>query len=186
MQPLSAYDLKALRVAIIDDNPHMLDLGMTMLKGLGVREILSEENGDRALSNGTLEEADILVLDWLRQPLPCEEFLRCVRDQSASPNPFIPIILMRGFIQDFHVWLARDLGMTEFLKLPISASRLYERIVRVIERPRPFINAPNFFGPDRRRHVNEEHDSDERRVSQPTLIDRMKNSGPEPVFGEVG
>ena len=157
-----------------------------MLRGLGVGEILPEENGDRALANGTLEEADILVLDWLRQPLPCDEFMGYVRDQEASPNPFIPIILMRGFIQEFHVSNARDMGMTEFLKLPISLSRLYERIVRVIERPRPFIDAPGFFGPDRRRHLDGEHDCGERRQSQPTLVDEMKDSGPNSVFYWAG
>jgi two-component system chemotaxis response regulator CheY len=185
MKAQAAYNLKGLRVAIIDDNPHMLDLGLTMLRGLGVTDIVTEVNGDRALANGTLAEADILLLDWLRGPMSCQEYMLIARNQLASPNPFIPIILMRGFTESYHVSEARDMGMTEVLKLPISPLRLYQRIVRVIERPRPFIDAPGFFGPDRRR-VDGDHNGNERRQWQPPRIDRKRKSGPRYIIEESG
>jgi hypothetical protein len=42
--------------------------------------------------------------------------------------------------------------VTEFLCKPVSAKRLYERILNIVLRPRPFIQTDTFFGPDRRRH----------------------------------
>ena len=46
---------------------------------------------------------------------------------------------------------ARDSGVTEIIAKPVSLRSLYSRIVAVIERPRPFIRTPDYFGPDRRR-----------------------------------
>ena len=34
---------------------------------------------------------------------------------------------------------------------PVSGEKLASRILNVIDHPRPFIKAPEFFGPDRRR-----------------------------------
>ena len=142
----NAYDFNDICVALVDDNRYMLRLGTAMLKGLGVGQVLAEGNGKRMLTNGLIEKADILVLDWLLEPISCTALIRQVRDVSTSPNPFIPIIAMRWFTEAKYVMQARDFGATEFLGLPISSRMLYNRIVHVIEHPRPFIEAPGYFG----------------------------------------
>jgi len=79
------------------------------------------------------------------------------------------------------VMVARDAGITEFLTKPISAKSLYERIVNVVVRPRPFVKTKTYFGPDRRRNVNPNYIGVERRktvksdlVRQDHLIDKAK------------
>ena len=47
--------------------------------------------------------------------------------------------------------MARDSGITEFLVKPYTAKTLYDKIEAIIERPRNFVKADGFFGPDRRR-----------------------------------
>jgi DNA-binding response OmpR family regulator len=43
---------------------------------------------------------------------------------------------------------ARDAGVNMFMAKPMSAKAMYERLVRMINRPLPFIRADGYFGPD--------------------------------------
>ena len=79
-------------------------------------------------------------------------FLKKIRQDVGSPNPFIPIIVCTANTEFQQVCFARDMGMTEFLAKPVSAMAIYSRICAVIESNRCFIRVHDFFGPDRRRH----------------------------------
>lgn len=68
-----------------------------------------------------------------------------------TPNRAAPIIFAASHTLVWHVTSARDAGITEYLAKPISARIIYSRLCSVIERPRTFIEADNFVGPDRRR-----------------------------------
>jgi DNA-binding response OmpR family regulator len=59
--------------------------------------------------------------------------------------------MVTGHSERHYIEQARDAGVTEFLSKPITARALYLRIMEVIERPRQFVRAPTFAGPDRRR-----------------------------------
>ena len=70
-----------------------------------------------------------------------------MRTDPASPNRYVPIILMTGFSERRRVMQARDAGVTEFLVKPFTARDLYKRLAQVIERPRQFVRSAEFFGP---------------------------------------
>jgi hypothetical protein len=77
--------------------------------------------------------------------------------------------------------VARDAGITEFLAKPISAKSLYDRILNVVLKPRPFVKTKTYFGPDRRRNVNPNYGGLERRrttktdlVRQDPLMDKAR------------
>ena len=80
-------------------------------------------------------------------------------------NPYVPVIVVTAHTEIHRVFMARDLGMTEFLAKPISAKLLYGRIRAVIENKRSFIKSADFFGPDRRRKSVEFEGEDKRRNS---------------------
>ncbi len=63
----------------------------------------------------------------------------------------LPIIMLTANSEPEYVVEARDRGVTEFLAKPFTVDSLYRRLVSVIARPRPFVNAEQYFGPDRRR-----------------------------------
>lgn len=79
------------------------------------------------------------------------QFLKSVRDMEKSPNALVPFIATSIRSSKGCVANARDAGATEFLKLPLSALTLLERIIYVIEQPRVFVRVEGFLGPDRRR-----------------------------------
>ena len=89
--------------------------------------------------------------------------------------------MLTGHSEKARVVGARDAGVTEFLVKPISAKALYERIFNVIANPRPFIKTKTYFGPDRRRTVNQNYVGPERRkggnsdvIEQHPLIEKAK------------
>jgi len=46
---------------------------------------------------------------------------------------------------------ARDAGVKEVLAKPLKAKLVLDRLFEIIERPRSFVVAPAYVGPDRRR-----------------------------------
>jgi DNA-binding response OmpR family regulator len=59
--------------------------------------------------------------------------------------------MMTGHSDYSTVVTVRDSGANEFLAKPISLKSLSQRIIHIIEKPRPFVKTKRYFGPDRRR-----------------------------------
>jgi DNA-binding response OmpR family regulator len=68
-----------------------------------------------------------------------------------GPIAWVPIIMVTGHGERHYIETARDAGITELLRKPVSPRDLYARIVEVVERPRAFVKSQIFIGPDRRR-----------------------------------
>ena len=94
---------------------------------------------------------DIVLTDWLMPKGPGEDLLRWIRGSDRDSIRFLPVIVISGYTTEYIATTARDLGANETLVKPISGNALASRICSVIDHPRPFINAPHYFGPDRRR-----------------------------------
>jgi FixJ family two-component response regulator len=62
-----------------------------------------------------------------------------------------------------HVIEARDAGVSEFLAKPVSAAAIYSHLVRVIEKPRPFVRTRTYSGPCRRRMARLDFEGPDRR-----------------------
>ena len=91
------------------------------------------------------------------------EFLSRVRQDLDSPNPFIPVVVCTANTELRHICIARDAGMTEYLAKPVSAHTIYSRICSLVENHRSFIRIAEFFGPDRRRHLDDRFSGKNRR-----------------------
>lgn len=148
---MEAYDVQDLNVMVVDDNRHMRFLVRTILNTFAIRSISEAEDGSDALKNLKTFAADLIITDWLMEPLDGLDFTRMIRTSSDSMNPFVPIILLTGHTELARVMEARDAGITEFLAKPVSPLMLYKRMTDIIEYPRQFIRADRFTGPDRRR-----------------------------------
>ena len=147
----SHYNLEELNVLVLDDSPNMRALVVSILYALGVKNIVEAADVTRAFIELKHFPADIVVTDWHMEPLDGLDFVRMVRNNDDSPNPYVPIIMLTGHTELQRVIESRDAGINEFLAKPLSAKALYQRIVTIIENPRPFIRTENYFGPCRRR-----------------------------------
>ena len=120
-------------------------------------------NGMEALEKTKADNFDVIVLDVGLPDLDGREICRLMRQKGVSA----PIIMLTGHTEMNRVVEARDAGVHEFLAKPLSAKGLYSRIRSILERPRPFIRAGQYFGPDRRRRDNPAYMGGERRSEQP-------------------
>lgn len=166
------YQFQNASVLVVEESSEMLNLIQGVLATFGVGKIHGALGAEEGFQVFCREDPDIVLADWLNEPVNGVELARRIRTDPLSPNPYVPFILMTGFSQKKRVTVARDAGITEFLVKPFSSHTLFRRIHQVIERPRQFVRASSFFGPDRRRREDTaQAPANERRE------DRKKPSG---------
>ena len=146
-----AFDFKKLSVLIVEDTAPMRKLMVSVLDTLGVGEVYSADNGEEGFDVFCRNNPDIVIADWEMEPMDGITLTSEIRNNTQSPNRMVPVVLVTGYSAMARVAEARDAGVTEFLVKPFSANDLSKRIAYVINKPRDFIDAPDYFGPDRRR-----------------------------------
>lgn len=141
----------------------MRSIVSTILKSIGINRIREARNGAEAL--GILREwaADVAIVDFRMEPVDGVEFTRLVRNSEDSANPYLPIIMLTGYADRPRVFEARDAGVTELIVKPVKAQAVFSRLNSVVFHPRPFVKAPDYFGPCRRRTPNPNYAGPERR-----------------------
>ncbi|MFH1157551.1 MAG: response regulator [Pseudomonadota bacterium] len=157
------YKFENITVLIVESSHAMFDLTKSVLNTFGVNRIHSAFGFDNGLSTFCKLNPDLVIIDWLSEPLNGLELTKKIRSDPASPNPFVPVILMSGYSVKRRVLTARDSGITSFLAKPFTAKMLYKRIEELIEFPRQFVKSEHYFGPDRRRPRTGEYSGPERR-----------------------
>ena len=152
-----AYTLDKVRILIVDDMRPMLDLTKTILTTFGFNHVYTADNAEDAFELACNKEPDLIITDWIMEPMDGLQFTKKIRTDKRYKDPFVPIIMMTGFSSQLRVEAARDAGITEFLVKPFTADDLYKRVHQIIEKPRQFVEADDFFGPDRRRRVDDDY-----------------------------
>lgn len=147
---MSYYSFENLSFLLVDDNESMRRLVRTILHQLGSHDVVEAAEGEEALDLLRSRPVDIAVCDMMMRPIDGIAFTRAVRQDEKSPNRFLPIIMTSAYSEPDKVLAARDIGVTEFLAKPLSVTALYQRVMAVVERPRPFVRNGNYFGPLRR------------------------------------
>lgn len=159
---MRSYNLEKLSILVLEKHLLIRRLLTDVFSEFGVPTIQSTPFPDVAWDMFRQFSADLILSDWTHD-LDGMGFLKRVREDEESPNPFTPVIVCTANTEYHHVCTARDRGMTEFLAKPVSASTIYSRICSVIENHRPYIRISDFFGPDRRRRAIDDFGGDDRR-----------------------
>lgn len=153
---MSAYRFTYLKILVVDDNRNMLGLLQDILRAMGVGEVVTADNGASAieiLTDSVSTPVDIVITDLSMEPMDGDALTRWIRNDPNSPNRFLPVILLTGHTELGKILAMRDAGVTEVLAKPININGLTNRILNIIDRPRRFVDAAEYFGPDRRRHT---------------------------------
>ncbi len=157
------YKLDQVRILIVDDMQPMLSLVTSILNIFGFQHVYTALNAEKAFELVCKHDPDIIITDWLMEPTDGLQFVKEVRRNTKSPNPYVPIIMMTGYSARLRVENARDHGVTEFLVKPFSAQDLCRRVIQIVEKPREFVDMDGFFGPDRRRKRGKDYEGPRRR-----------------------
>ena len=166
-----ALKFENLSVLVVEDTPPMRKLMMAVLEALGVGTIYYAEDGESGFDSFCRNRPDIVLTDWLMEPVNGIELVKTIRQSKHSPNRMVPVILISGYSAYARVAEARDAGVTEFMVKPFTANDLARRLAYVVNKPRDFVDHENFFGPDRRRKVDKNYKGPFRRES-----DKVENS----------
>ncbi len=144
--------LKPISFLVVDDRGYMRRVIKGILETLGCKHIDEAKDGREALSVMKSWAPDIVISEWLLEPMSGLEMLKAVRADKSNIR-FTPIIMITSETRREKVVLARNAGVTEYVAKPFNAKSLILRIKEVIERPRPFVDVGIYFGPDRRRRT---------------------------------
>lgn len=156
----NTYSLKNFSILLVEDFEFLQQLIVGMLRAFGVGNIIVCSSGEEAqgllsvmasTKSNDVRMVDIVLVDWMMPEGSGEQLLRWVRNHKSDKVKFMPMVLLSSFASETVVRAARDFGANEALVKPVSGEKMAMRILSVIDHPRPYIKAPGFFGPDRRR-----------------------------------
>jgi PleD family two-component response regulator len=154
-------DFATLRVQIVGTKGHAGATLRIVLTAAGVGDVVQIEDTRRALSLLSSEHFDAVFVEETH--LDGLNFARSARKRAALRNPLIPIFAVYNGPRRHDVEKARDLGVTAVICRPISPKTISDKLLAALLKPRPFIAAPDFFGPDRRARARAWRGSDRRK-----------------------
>jgi CheY-like chemotaxis protein len=126
-----------------------------------VGHVVQIEDSRKALSLLSAEHFDAVFVE--ESHLDGLNFARSARKRASLRNPLIPIFAVYSGPRRRDVEKARDLGVTSVICRPISPKTVSDKLLAALIKPRPFIAAPDFFGPDRRARSRAWRGSDRRK-----------------------
>jgi CheY-like chemotaxis protein len=158
-------DLSGIRILVVDDNRHAIEIVCSILSSVGAQQVFQASTAHDAFRLAG-DRIDMVILDQnLGQGDEGIGLVRRIRNDPASPAPFMPILMLTGYADERRVTAARDAGVSEFLVKPFTVAGLLKRIEALILQPRPFVRSESYFGPDRRRRADPSYTGPERRRS---------------------
>lgn len=155
-----------MRVLVVGSKSHPMMLLRSVMHITGITQVIHIEDSRRAIELLSMDVFSAVffedgVADYDGMP-----FAIAARRKESMVNPMLPIFLLQERARRRDVEKARDVGATDVLTVPMSPATLMTKLRTAVQAPRPFIVAPEFFGPDRRGARGAFH-GQERRVRQP-------------------
>ena len=165
---MSGDVLENAKILVVEDDQRMRSFLCAVLSDSadGVLEYAEATDGEEALGVLGKFKPDIIIADWIMEPMDGLELLKKIRKGFKDISPFIPFIMVTARTDDSWKAQAGDAGVTEYLEKPVSITDLCRTVERSLKDFRPFVRGPNYFGPDRRRRDGH-YSGDDRRTTQP-------------------
>ena len=145
--------IQALKVLIVDDEHYMRKVTRTILTAIGVKTVLEAPDGMAGLELARTQLPHLLIIDWEMPVIDGAQLVRMIRTPGEFPAPDVPIIMLSAHSDHRRVVESARIGANEFVRKPVSIKTLEDRILAVINRPRPTVKLDGYYGPMPRRLV---------------------------------
>ncbi len=159
------FDPSKLSALVVDDNHYERGITVDMLRAIGVGRVHQAAHGADAWDLLQQSAPDCVFTDWLAPPMEATDLLRRVRLSEDSVNRGVPIFLLTHRSARADVEGARRAGADAYLRKPLSALIIQQRLKAVMTNPQPFIVTATYVGPCRRRHDSEFYFGPRRRLN---------------------
>ncbi|MCG5242565.1 response regulator [Azospirillum doebereinerae] len=156
--------LGLLSVLVVEDSAFIRTVLTATLRAIGVGTVHAVTSGAAAIwffedrraglppgATPSAAPVDLVISDLVMPEVDGLMLLRWLRASPRSPDKFLPVLMLSGAADRQYVEQARDLGATDFIAKPFSAQTIASRLLFAVARPRRFVLAAGYFGPDRRR-----------------------------------
>ncbi|MBU1346242.1 MAG: response regulator [Alphaproteobacteria bacterium] len=135
---------------VVDQSAFSMELTMAALRGFGTKASHCCRNADDAQQILKLKPVDLMLVDCEVEGMDGHALVRWLRHSGLEPNAHVPIIMTASHVRQTQVGAVRDCGANFLLSRPFSASVVLERILWMARDNRPFLEAGDYKGPDRR------------------------------------
>lgn len=150
------------RVVIADPNMASARLLLDIMKSLGAREVVAETDEARVLEIIREIEPGIVFTERTGPNLNGESLTRKLRRSNLISRK-VPVIMVTAEATASTIKGARDCGVHEFLRKPFTTHDLLRRVENVAVKPRDWVEAVGYVGPDRRRFNSGEYAGPQKR-----------------------
>lgn len=144
------------RVLIVDPNPAAARLLSDLLKGFGSRDVAVESDEARVIDLAREMEPGLILTERAGPRLDGEALARRIRRSSLACRR-VPIIMVTAEATASSIKGARDAGVHEFLRKPFTSGDLFRRVENLATKPRDWVEAVGYIGPDRRRFNSDDY-----------------------------
>jgi two-component system chemotaxis response regulator CheY len=144
-----------LAILLVDDNQYMRKIVRNLLTNIGVRKVYEAADGIAGLDALRICAPDVVILDWELPLLNGAEFVRIVRSPGVFPMADVPIIMLSSHGERWRVVEAVRIGVNEYLRKPVSAQALLDRLTLIVAKPRPVVQLGDYYGPEPRKLMDD-------------------------------
>ncbi|WP_417514808.1 response regulator [Minwuia sp.] len=142
--------LDQLTILIADENDGSRRILNELLHAIGARDLHATSTFDLTQQFIKSEPVDLFICDSHLGGDRGAALIKEIRSIEGHPNGKIPMLLTCSHTRLRDLREARDCGVNMLLAKPYSVSSLYDRLAWIAHRPRPFVWAEGYKGPDRR------------------------------------
>ena len=150
------------RVLIVDPNLGSTQVLGDLLKDMGARQRLHASTTRKALELVAERAPQLIFVEFAAPGLDSVEFTTQLRRSTLAARS-APVIVITADTREASIKAARDSGAHEFLSKPFTGGHVFRRVENVTLKPRPWIEAQMYVGPDRRRFNSGAFEGDKKR-----------------------
>ena len=138
------------RVLIVDPTPAACRLLTDLLRNIVDCQIWTAADAEKGLSLAKNVDPHIIFIEHAGPGMDGVAFTRSLRHSHFACRQ-APVVMTTSQATAATIMAARDAGVHEFLRKPFTIKDLMRRLEAVTLRPRDWIEAVHYVGPDRRR-----------------------------------
>ena len=138
------------RVLIVDPQPAAVKLLGDLLRSITSAQIHTAVNDQKAMQLAAMLDPQIIFIEHSGPGMDGARLAKAIRRSEFNCRK-APIIMVTGEATAGAILGARDAGVHEFLRKPFTIKDLLRRLEAVSLKPRDWVEAVQYIGPDRRR-----------------------------------
>jgi CheY-like chemotaxis protein len=161
---LSRLEPQIRKVLLVDPNPAAARMLGDLLRGMGAQDLRFESDERHALDVAAALNPTMIFVERSGPRLDGESFTKRLRRSDLACRK-APVVMVTGDTTANSIKGARDAGVHEFLRKPFTGGDLLKRVEVIALKPRDWVEAVQYVGPDRRRFNSAEFIGQRKRKS---------------------